>query len=63
MKALGRSLLKQKVNEERARTTVFKSYGRRGRRAHAGERANGPLRAISGPPLSRGVAKKIGMEF
>jgi DNA-binding Lrp family transcriptional regulator len=61
MKALGRSLLKQKVNEERARTTVFKlmvdeAVARM--QAKSERPSKGDLRTAA----IEKVAKKIGME-
>jgi hypothetical protein len=61
MKALGRSLLKQKVNEERARTAVFKlmvdeAVARM--QAKSERPSKGDLRTAA----IEKVAKKIGME-
>ena len=62
MKALGRSLLKQKVNEERARTTVFKlmvdeAVARM--QAKSERPSKGDLRTAA----IEKVAKKIGIEL
>jgi len=61
MKALGRSLLKQKVNEERARTAVFKLMVDEAV-AHMQAKSERPSKGDLRTAAIEKVAKKIGME-